>query len=230
MADLSYNINPRTGAYMYRPLRLTGSHMRGADVFALQTAVCDTVPSVVVNGTRTQVIADGDFGRVTDEAIFQAQGILGLTTDRIAGINTQRVLGNEVAKDARTEFGVIEGALYGQIEHESGWQLGNFTAKYSNGSRDRGPVQMNSMVYPDDTHVFDTVYSVDVLAKTIVDNYKLYKNYGVITSNVRLWDLAQGSWNAPAWTDRLAKGIKLSASQSKHIEAYIQSVTAYRVR
>jgi hypothetical protein len=88
--------------------------------------------------------------------------------------------------------------------------------------------QRNSAFAPFDDG-FDAPKSLDFLGGHIRSKYNEYKGYGVITSERRLWELAQGSWNRPAWTDRLAKGLSLTKSQSDWIEGYIDRVSAYLV-
>jgi peptidoglycan hydrolase-like protein with peptidoglycan-binding domain len=103
----------------FRTLHLTGPATRGEDVYALQTALDAT-------GFDTGG-ADGILGTRTAQAIVEAQKKLGLAVDGLAGGGTQKALALRIATGVRTRHGLPSGALHGQLEHESGFRLGNYS-------------------------------------------------------------------------------------------------------
>ena len=207
-----------SAGYTYRPLK---KGQQGWDIYALQSALKGA-------GFYTTYAVDGYAGAITDKAIRDYQAASGLTVDGIAGIVTQRSLALRDMYAANVKYKLPQGALKGQIESESGYILGNHSPRYENGSFDVGVTQRNTAYVSLDTG-FDAPDSLDFLGAHIRRKYNEYKSYGVITSERRLWELAQGSWNRPAWTDRLAKGLSLTQSQSTWIEGYIDRVSAYLV-
>lgn len=207
------------GAYVYRPLKLTQERMKGWDVFALQTALTG-IPG------HADLDTDGIFGTHTKEAVTQFQAERDLDpVDGIAGIATQVAICQVLARQARKRYDLPNGCPYGHLEKESGCQLGNHTAPYPNGTRDCGVVQRNTQ-YATQRQAFDARGSVVELAATIEKHWKEYKSYGHV-SNARAFELACGSWNAPAWTMTLAKGGQLSATNLAWIEGYMDRVTTY---
>lgn len=202
--------------YVYRPLK-RGIPL-GWDVYALQTGLSAAGLAV---GTP-----DGDFGPKTYAAVRGFQEQQGLVQDGIAGSATQRALCLYVIFPVQRQRGVTSGLMKGQVESECGFQVGNHPPQYSNGSWDAGVTQRNT-VYAPLVKGFDMLDSLQVLAIQLRSKYEEYKGYGKVTSERRLWELAAGSWNRPAWTDKLAKGGTLTAQQSSWIEGYIDRVTTY---
>lgn len=205
---LPYTISD--AAYRYRPLRRGD---KGWDVYALQTGLGG-------------LVFDGVFGPATEDAVRRFQAEKKLTVDGVAGIVTQRAVALRTLWPAQAQFETPPGLLRGQIEKESGFQLGNHSARRSDGTWDIGVAQRNT-AYTDFAHGFASAESIKILARQLRENYTKYKGYRKITNERRLWELAAGSWNAPSWTDRLARGYTLGPAASEHIEAYIARVTTY---
>lgn len=201
------------GAYQYRPLK---KGLSGNDVYALQTGL-----NVFAD---PDIVTDGVFGDRTHQAVTRYQRNRGLTADGIAGILTQRSIAINVGNRVKQDVILPNGLLTGVFEKESGFQLGNHTARYSNGSWDIGVVQRNTQYHTIEDG-FDTFDSIDYYARRIRAAYEKYAPQ--VGQTKRAWDLAAGSWNAPSWTDRLAAGRSLSDSAREWIEAYIDRVTSY---
>lgn len=199
-------------AYKYRPLKRGDS---GWDIYALQTAL-----NVFA---EPDIVTDGVFGDRTHQAVTRYQRNRDLVADGIAGIVTQRSLaigvGNRVKQDVQLPTGLLKGVF----EKESGYQLGNHTAKYPNGTWDLGVVQRNTAYHPVEES-FDVLESVDYYARRVRAAYERYQD-GLTTQYA--WELAAGSWNAPSWTDRLAVGKTISDSAKEWIDGYIDRVTTY---
>ena len=213
MSDLSL---PFDGHYEYRSLRLVrGNAMHGADVYALQTGL---------RAEGQKLTLDGVFGTETEGCVRQYQKARGLVSDGIAGYATQ----HEIARRLSNKFGAAAnlplGIPLGHVENESGYLLGNYTARYPNGTRDEGVVQRNTQ-YAEPVDAFDVPDSLHVLVRKITDYHAKYVSWGV--ENPGSWRLACGAWNAPAWTDTLAKGGSLSQANYDWIAGYIDRVTAY---
>lgn len=206
------------GAYKYRPLRKTKRVMRGWDVYALQTALDHLGYGLGPTGI------DGYLGKYTSDAIWDCQYDFNLKEDGIAGVDTQKELGVAIVLEVQDELNITEGLLYGQVSHESSYWLGNYTAPYTDGSRDCGVVQRNTNFTPKQEG-FKVPESINALGQRIITKYGLY--YSQTNNKRRSWELAAGSWNAPTWTDTLARGGTLSPSQYEHITNYIDDVTAY---
>lgn len=215
---MALNFDLADGAYTYRALAYDrkGKPLRGWDVYALQTALA-ALPD-------DKVKVDGVFGVKTKRAVRRYQQSNDkLVVDGIAGIGTQRQLALHYARSFRNDL--PGGLLKGQIEHESSFMLGNYTAPYANGHRDCGVCQRNTKYTPIEDG-FDTPSSIRVLADRVSSKHDLYVSWGVVDDR-RAWELAAGSWNAPTWTDKLAKGEYLGPQSTAHIEAYIDAVTVY---
>ncbi len=211
MATVSYYpYDLAEDAYRYRAMKIGD---KGWDVFSLQTLV-------------PRITADGSFGPITDGAVRAYQERQGLVVDGIAGIVTQRSLCLYHIFPIQASLELPPGLMRGQTEKESGFQVGNHTAPYADGARDLGVVQRNTN-YAQPKDGFNAVASIGVLGDRLRKNHDMYEGYGVVKDQRRLWELAAGSWNAPSWTDRLARGGTLTAAQSEHLEAYIDRVTIY---
>lgn len=207
MPDFPFDPQGYTTAHGWRPLKKVSPYMRGWDCFDLQCKLAYLGHSLDT---------DGIFGPQTDDRVrvFQAQN--GLVVDGIAGVATQTLLGAKVC--GRSE---LPKRIRGQMEKESSLLCGIYTAPYSNGSTDRGPVQMNSKYYPEATIAFDVRSCVPALVHKIKDQHDKYVSWGV--ADDRAWTAAQGSWNSPAYADKYAKGQSVPES----FLAYVAACTAY---
>lgn len=212
--SLRWPLDP--SGYKFRALR--NGH-KGYDVYALQSGLHGVVGTVAV---------DGDFGPATEKAVWDFQYQQDLVRDGIAGTATQRALALRRVWPVQAEFDLPPGLMRGQIEKESTFVLGNHTPRYDNGHYDCGVCQRNSQ-YTEPDQGFRVPESIRELGRYHDQKYRLYKGWGKIRDERRLRELAAGAWNAPAWTDRLAKGESLSESQRTWIEAYIDRVTVYMV-
>jgi peptidoglycan hydrolase-like protein with peptidoglycan-binding domain len=199
----------------YRTLRLLEPRLRGEDVFALQVAVNEVV--------GTALALDGILGPKTSQAIFKAQGELSLVIDGKAGGLTQRGLALRIAVGKTTvPFNLIKG----QLEHESGYRLGNYSPQRSDGSYDAGVAQRNT-TYTPAREGFNPVKSIEALEANTRHYYDLYSG---IEDETRRWGLAAGAWNAPAYANYLANARPWAVPSENArlaLEAYIDSVTAY---
>lgn len=221
-----------TRAYDYRPLKQGQS---GWDVFALQTAL---------EGTGAHLTLDGRFDVNTTLLVRNWQMGRALVADGIAGIITQRDLALKLGEGARSRHRLPIKLLMGQLEKESGYLLGNHTAKYSDGSYDLGVTQRNNKQQQITiAEAFHVPHSLEALANSIRvrhDNYlaaPLRQGFARV-SNARAWELAAGSHNRPAHTAYLA-GMRttdpvtpavrgpLSDAQLDWIEAYMDRVCSY---
>jgi hypothetical protein len=203
------------GSYVYRALRLTPERQTGYDVFALQTAL---------NAVEARLILDGHFGPLTGEAVKTFQAAREMVADGIAGVATQQRLTEIICRKVRRDLGLPKGIPYGHAEHESSCWLGNHTPPYSNGSRDCGVVQRNTQYTPM-AEGFNVPDSIRACGERVLAYHAKYRGWGV--EERRAWELACGSWNAPSWVDRLARGEDLPAEYRQKIESYIDAVTAY---
>lgn len=209
----SYPLNEK--GYQYRPLK---QGQRGWDVYALQTALADA-------GFPLGDF-DGIFGPATHRAVCGYQESRALTSDGIAGTVTQRSLALREAWNAQRKYKLPSGSMKGQVEAESAFLLGNHSPVYGEGWYDVGVTQRATR-YTAIGVGFNSPASLEALAKQVRTNYDLYKSYGKVTNERRLWELAMGSWNAPAWTNTLAKGGTLKPEQKAWIEDYVDRVTVY---
>lgn len=211
----------------YRTLRLADPIMVGADVYALQTALAalDFTPGVL----------DGKLGRQTSEAIVRAQQKLRVAggADGLAGGATQKALALALAHQACNRHELASGALHGQVEHESGFRLGNYSPLRDDGSYDAGVAQRNTAHTPP-PQGFDVPASIDALAALVREHYDLFAGL----PPRRRWALAQGAWNAPAFACFIAREEGASgvprgrtaqpgAAARKTFEAYVASVSTY---
>lgn len=203
------------GAYVYRPLK---KGISGWDVYALQTAING------MGGVKL-LTADGVYGKYTKIAVTFVQETRALDpVDGIAGVATQAKIAQVLARKFREGWDFPNGIPYGHMEHESSLWFGNHTPPYPDGSRDFGIVQRNSN-YASIVEAFDAPASIMALCTRISEKQQSYVALG--NSDRRALELACGSWNAPAWTDTLARGGTLAADQKARIEAYIAAVMMY---
>jgi hypothetical protein len=211
----------------YRTLQLTTPVMQqGEDVYALQLGLkkYEFDPGV----------ADGIFGAKTSAAVKAFQKAASLRVDGMAGGDTQKVLAMELARDMSARDGIPLECFRGQLEHESGFRLGNYSPIRKDGSYDAGVAQRNTrFVQPEKG--FDPVDSITELSAVIRHHYNLF--YGLAPVR-RHWALAQGSWNAPAFACWIAREegahdvldsmcLKPTPDQRATFEAYVTSVSAY---
>jgi peptidoglycan hydrolase-like protein with peptidoglycan-binding domain len=229
----------------YRTLRLTSPMLKGADVFALQTALLEC-------GFDAGV-PDGILGQKTSAAIFEAQkaldGFMGLSlaVDGLAGGRTQEALVRFLIREITREMDLAPGALRGQIEHESGFRVGNYSPARSDGSYDAGVAQRNTAFTPPEQG-FDASASLYALGRHVKAYARLYSG---VADEKRRWALAQGSWNAPAYAAWFAQDagatvpnsppswwpagvtyvgksrLRPGADATTKLNAYIASVSAY---
>ena len=208
-------------AYVYRSLKLAEPKQAGWDVYALQTALeAVEFPNLTV---------DGAFGVQTRDAVLKFQQSRyedEAEHDAIAGIGTQRKLMSVLCRRATKEWELPKGCPYGHCEKECGGQLGNHSARYPNGSWDIGMCQRNTQYIDALEDGFHAPESLEELCERIQINWEEYEALGNVDHR-RAFELACGSWNAPAWTLTLARGGSLSRSARDWIEAYIQRVTSY---
>jgi len=216
----------------FRSLRLVAPQMQGEDVYALQSALIEAGYTVGADG------ADGYFGSNTDKAVRRFQEAVKaddpkFVVDGIAGGGTQKALAVRLITSESFRTGVPYARLYGQIEHESSFRLGIYSVQYANGSYDAGVAQRNTALTPP-KEGFTPDPSIEALANRVKHYYDLFQ--GLPTD--RRWDLAQGSWNAPAWACYFAKkegatGVpanqtaKPSPENQVRFENYVASVSAY---
>ena len=186
-------------AYVYRPLKLRPEPMTGWDVYGLQTGLAG-IPGF------DGFAADGVFGAATEEAVLKFQRNRFDHPDEhdgIAGIGTQRKLASVLARKFRKGWNLPNGIPYGHVESESGCVFGNHTSRYMNGSWDVGLVQRNT-AYALEVDGFDAPDSLMRLCEQIANKWEEYREYGEVEPD-RALGLACGSWNRPAWTDKLAQ-------------------------
>jgi hypothetical protein len=153
----------------FRTLHLTGPRQVGADVFALQTAL--EAIGLDCGG------ADGILGNRTALAINAAQQKLALAVDGLAGGLTQKALALRIATGVRLRHNLPSGALHGQLEHESGFRLGNYSPQRADGSYDAGVAQRNTAHTPaaEGFHVPD---SIEELGRLIREHLRPVRRRG----------------------------------------------------
>ena len=131
--------------------------------------------------------------------------------DAIAGVVTQRSLALDEGEKVRDRHGLPIKLLMGQMEKESGYLLGNHTARYeANGSYDLGVCQINNEAKKLTVATcFDVPYAINFLAEEMREKHDRYLTAPLRTGarrveNRQAWRLAAGSWNRPAHTAYLA--------------------------
>jgi hypothetical protein len=200
------------------------------DVFALQIAL-----NAALNAA---LYPDGILGDRTAKAIMSFQESRSdLADDGVAGQLTQRALAMHIVKELAATFSVKlpDGLAFGQLSHESSFLLGNYSAKRANGSYDAGVTQRNTE-HTHPGHAFNPRESVSELLRRVTEHYVLFAG---VTPARRRWELAAGSWNAPAFACLLAyregatgvpasrRASQISDAARATFEAYMDSVTAY---
>lgn len=207
----------------YRSLRLTDPRLVGEDVYGLQIALN------AVGNFKTAITADGILGPKTAKAIEGYQRKNQLVADGIAGPATQRHLALKIGKEVQRTFPLPPGLPAGQLQHESGFLLGNYSRPpRDDGSFDAGVAQRNSN-YHDLRDAFDPVDSIELLCGFVYDRFQLYSAASNLSER-RCWELAAGAWNAPYYANYLA-GVRPWAEPGPtalaKLEEYIDSVCAY---
>ena len=203
----------------YRSLRLVdGNRQKGWDVFALQTALL------------TEIAHDGTFGKQTEKAVREVQGELHLVVDGIAGTVTQTALTRMYVDDWTKKLSLKRRLMFGQLQFESSCLHGNQSPIRSNGTADCGVAQRNNEHTPTQEG-FTVPDSIEKLAHNLDSFHRKYSALSSVPTERRAWELAAGSWNAPAWTNWLAGIRDSSAAQPgplaiAHIENYIAEATA----
>lgn len=201
------------GAYGYRPLK---QGVNGADTYALQTLLNG-------HGLNARLVLDGSFGPKTKAAVVVYQKGSGLVVDGIAGTDTQR----HAAMQFLTFMASVVpfALLYGLLENESGFQLGNFTPRYRDGSWDRGIAQLNSVAKePSDALAFNVPVSCVRLARELKERFDSYEPK---VGEREAWHFAAGSWNAPAWADAVVFDHHISAEHRARLATYIDRACTY---
>lgn len=243
LANSTFGPLAETG-YRYRPLK-TGD--RGWDIYGLQTALVRLgLLQSTIGGTGQ---LDGIFGENTRAAVVAFQRAHKLEADAIAGVLTQREVALQLVWPVQARLDTPRGLMRGQIEKESGFELGNYSEHHKTPTTDQGwdlgLCQRNSKVLANSglgyAEGFDAALSVEVLATQLRDRYDRYVGQaergvsdGRQVSERRAWELAAGSWNAPAWTNWLGGRPKAewgpeppTSAQISRVEAYIDRATIY---
>lgn len=210
----------------YRALAYTpaGPVVAGEDVYALQLGLN------AVGNFRNALVVDGVLGVKTSKAITAFQRKNGLTADGVAGPVTQRTIALLIGKAVKRDVDLPAGLPAGQLQHESGFLLGNYSRPpREDGSFDAGLTQRNSR-YHDLADAFDPVDSVILLCGFVRDRYDLYSAAAPHLGERRRWELAAGAWNAPYYANYLA-GVRPWAEPGPTaraaLETYIDSVCVY---
>ena len=212
----------------YRTLRISNPLMRGEDVYALQTGL-------KAIGADPGLF-DGILGNNTASAIRKAQQTLKVVVDGLAGGDTQTALSRHLADKARTQHSLPPGLVFGQLMHESGCRVGNYSPKRSDGNYDAGVAQRNTSFTPA-KEGFTVPLSISHLGSHL---RRYYDKYVGVISERRRWELAAGSWNAPAFANWIARDegaqavpasdtLKPGATARATLEQYMDSATAYMV-
>jgi hypothetical protein len=202
-----------SGRYIYRPLK---KGVRGWDVVALQLGL---------RGVGVSIAPDGVFGIETDVAVLGFQTQRKLAADGIAGIATQQELLARNIWPQQERFRTPPGLARGVVEGECGWQIGNYTAPYADGTRDAGSCMLHVLPTEDNLRrAFDPAYSIAKLCRRLregEDNapYGHDDFFGTpgARTHQRAWELAVLSWNWPAAAVVLANGGKLSTAPAQWV-------------
>lgn len=176
----------------YRSLALLNPMQRGEDVYALQTALnaCGF----------TCGAEDGILGKNTAQAIKNAQVSLGIFMDGLAGGRTQEGLAMRIARFKAEKLQIPLSGIRGQLEHESGFRLGNYSPLRADTTYDAGVSQRNTK-YTKPEEAFDVPLSIQVLVENAHTYFELFAG----VAGARRWGLAMGAWNAPAFACYIAR-------------------------
>jgi hypothetical protein len=200
------------GRYVYRPLK---KGLRGWDVVALQFSL----------RAISEIVIDGVFGPATTAAVIAFQRHRSLAEDGIAGIATQRELLLQNIWPQQNRFRTPAGLARGVVEGECGWQVGNHTAPYPDGTRDVGSCMLH--VVPDGESLpraFDPVFSIGKLCRRLREGEPnapyghddFFGKPGAKTHQ-RAWELAVLAWNWPKGAVKLANGGVLSTEPAQWV-------------
>lgn len=216
---------------IYDPYRTLSINMKNPlfpseDVYALQSALNSLGFSV---GD-----ADGFIGPLTDKGIRAAQKNFFLVVDGLAGGKTQETLAMTIAGKVILVEHVPHSAVRGQLEHESGFRLGNYSPARPEGDFDAGVAQRNTAHTPAEEG-FHPLLSIMALG---VNTRKHYDLFAGVTPLKQRWMLAQGAWNAPAFACFIAreKGatkvtsrmtLRPTSEQRLTFEQYVAKVSKY---
>jgi hypothetical protein len=208
----------------YRTLKLMTPRMSGEDVYALQTAMKEF--GSFAGDT------DGILGPLTADAIKGTQARLTLAVDGLCGNNTQTGLVRNLTEKLRADFNLPRGLLFSQCLHESSCRVGNYSPLHGS-TYDAGVAQRNTeFTKPEDG--FNVPLSIDALGANL---RKFYDKFEGVRDEARRWELASGSWNAPAYACFIAneEGARVSRRECAKpsdnarvaLEQYMASATAY---
>jgi len=208
----------------YRTLKLMTPRMSGEDVYALQTAMKEF-------GSFAGEL-DGVLGPVTADAIKGTQARLTLAVDGLCGNNTQTGLVRNLTEKLRADFKLPRGLLFSQCLHESSCRVGNYSPLHGD-TYDAGVAQRNTQ-FTDPKDGFNVPQSIDALGENL---RKFYDKFEGVRDEARRWELAAGSWNAPAYACFIAneEGARVSRRETAKpsdnarvtLEQYMASATAY---
>lgn len=214
----------------YRALVSVSPSLKGEDVYALQTGLLGLGFSLPKYG------ADGDYGGETRNAVASFQLKNGLTSDGKVGPKTLTKLCELYCVKASSKYELPTKLVYGQTYHESSHRPGNYSDQRSDGSYDAGVTQRNTAHTPAKDG-FDVPLSVDALGANL---RKYFNKFVGVKDLRRRWELAAGSWNAPAFACYLARregatGVTSgdlpsytpSAASLQKLEEYMESATAF---
>lgn len=202
-----------SGGYVYRPLK---EGVRGWDVLALQLGL---------RGVGAILAADGVFGPVTKATVIAVQRSHDLVDDGIAGIKTQTFILKDNIRTPQQRFRTPLGLARGIVEGECGWQIGNYTGPYRDGTRDVGSCMLHIAISDDNLRLaFDPVYSITKLCRRLREG-EVQAPYGHddflgkpgAKTHEAAWRLAVLAWNWPAAAVTLANGGTLSTQDAQWV-------------
>lgn len=212
----------------FRTLMLTTPQQHGEDVYALQRALNHLGANC---GT-----ADGILGPRTSTAIMGYQTAARLIpVDAKAGGLTQKQLAMDLARAVSIALEVPLNAFKGQLELESGYRLGNYSALRPDHTYDAGVAQRNTK-FTNPKDGFDPMPSIRALGDVVREHFVLFE--GLPTT--RRWALAQGAWNAPAFACYIAREegahkvttsmvLAPTTAQRETFETYVHNASVYLV-
>ena len=177
----------------YRTLGPATPALMGEDVYALQTGL-----NVLKFGAGA---TDGVFGGRTLGAVKMAQKDFHLEVDGLVGGITWRALALRISDDICDDRFVPRSANKGQLEFESGYRGGIYSARRAEGDYDAGVAQRNTRFHPPRS-AFNMPESIAMLTTNTRKYYDLFEG---VPSQFRRWSLAQGAWNAPAFACYFAR-------------------------